>query len=94
MNCVSQESDGQTASELSSESTSAGELTKQQARHANELADVKKKFMAVARRKQQDYNKKVCMYNKPASVSDTWRHCAHVHIQLWPAGMTLCAYHQ
>ena len=38
---------------------SASELAKEQIRHANEMADVKKKFMSVARRKQQDYNKKV-----------------------------------
>ena len=38
---------------------SASELAKQQICHANEMADVKKKFMSVARRKQQDYNKRV-----------------------------------
>lgn len=38
---------------------SASELAKQQVCHANEMADVKKKFMSVARRKQQDYNKRV-----------------------------------
>lgn len=40
-------------------SASASELAKEQVSHAKEMADVKKKFMSVARRKQQDYNKKV-----------------------------------
>lgn len=75
LHCELQESGSHAASELGSESTSAGELTKQQARHANELADVKKKFMAVARRKQQDYNKKVCVHNKHLRHIEPLRAC-------------------
>ena len=41
------------------EEGSGDEVTKERARMASQLADAKKKFMAVAKRKQQDYNKKV-----------------------------------
>lgn len=38
---------------------SRDELAKERARLANELVDAKRKFMAVAKRKQQEYTKKV-----------------------------------
>ena len=41
------------------EGCSREELTRERARLAGELADAKKKFMAVAKRKQQEYTKKV-----------------------------------
>lgn len=41
------------------EEYSLGHLAKERARLTAELADAKKKFMAVAKRKQQEYNKKV-----------------------------------
>lgn len=49
------------------ESVSGSELAKEQARQANEMADVKKKFMSVARRKQQEYARKVLL--NPTDVS-------------------------
>ena len=41
------------------EECSPDELAKERARLTAELADAKKKFMAVAKRKQQEYSKKV-----------------------------------
>ena len=41
------------------EECSPDELAKERARLTAELADAKKKFMAVAKRKQQEYTKKV-----------------------------------
>lgn len=50
-------------------SASGSDVVKEQARHATELADVKKKFMSVARRKQQEYNKKVFI-NAASALKD------------------------
>ena len=41
------------------EEISRDELARERGRLAAELADAKKKFMAVAKRKQQEYTKKV-----------------------------------
>lgn len=41
------------------EECSPDQLAKERARLTAELADAKKKFMAVAKRKQQEYTKKV-----------------------------------
>jgi len=45
------------------EDISRDELAVERARLASELADAKRKFMAVAKRKQQEYGKKVVLYN-------------------------------
>lgn len=44
------------------EDISRDELAVERARLASELADAKRKFMAVAKRKQQEYGKKVLLY--------------------------------
>ena len=44
-----------------SQASSKDELEDERARLAAELADVKRKFLLVAKRKQQEYSKKVCM---------------------------------
>ena len=46
-----------------SQASSRGELEDERARLAAELADAKRKFLQVAKRKQQEYTKKVCMHH-------------------------------
>ena len=43
------------------------ELAVERTRLASELADAKRKFMAVAKRKQQEYGKKVLLYYDASS---------------------------
>lgn len=48
----------------------------ERARLASELADAKRKFMAVAKRKQQEYGKKVLLYN---DATQTHHHPNHTY---------------
>lgn len=63
---------------------SRDELAKERARLANELVDAKRKFMAVAKRKQQEYTKKVpCQdaYNSSATCTYKPARVISTHVQ-------------
>lgn len=58
------------------EDCSPDQLAEERARLAAELADAKKKFMAVAKRKQQEYTKKVnSLPIKTSVLKSFWAHC-------------------
>lgn len=57
------------------EDITRGELAVERTRLASELADAKRKFMAVAKRKQQEYGKKVLLYDYASDMIFIKQNC-------------------